>query len=128
MKKRKETKGKSIRKSIFSERNLISLSISLSPRRYLWFQKCRKWEDPRGFFLLGIPAFYPDLSWESWERSQPSHSNRSGGSESVGGAEAEREENPWSDSPASPKLCKACEGALGVGGVAEILGVPRWLG
>lgn len=44
-KKMKETKGKSIQKSIFSKRNPIS------PRRYLWFQKCRKWEDSRDAVL-----------------------------------------------------------------------------
>lgn len=71
----------------------------------------------------GIPAFYPDPCWESWERSRTSHSHCSGGSEAVGGAEAEWEGHPWSDSPASPKLCKACEGALGGG--TEILGVSR---
>lgn len=68
---------------------------------------------------LGIPAFYPDLCWESRKCSQVSHSYCLGGSEAVEGAEAEQEEHPWSDSPGSPKLCKACEGALRAGGLLK---------
>lgn len=112
--KKKVTKGKSIRKSIFSKRNPIPLSLSLSTKVPLVskVQEVGRSTGRGGRGLLGTPAFYPDPCRESWERPQISHSYCSGGSEAVGGVEAEREEHPWSDSPGSPKLCKACEGAL----------------
>lgn len=87
------------------------LSLSLSVKVPL-VSKVQEVGRSTGRSLLGTPAFYPDPCRESWERPQISHSYCSGGSEAVGGAEAEREEHPWSDSPGSPKLCKACEGAL----------------
>lgn len=99
-----------------------NLSLSLSAKVPL-VSKVQEVGRSTGCSLLGTPAFYPDPCWESRERSQISHSYCLGGSEAIGGAEAEREEHPWSDSPGSLKLCKACEGVLR--GVAEILGVSR---
>lgn len=99
-----------------------NLSLSLSAKVPL-VSKVQEVGRSTGCSLLGTPAFYPDPCWESRERSQISHSYCLSGSEAIGGAEAEREEHPWSDSLGSLKLCKACEGVLR--GVAEILGVSR---
>lgn len=92
-----------------------SFSLSLSAKVPL-VSKVQEVGGSTGRSPSGIPAFYPDPCWGSWGRSRNSHSYCSGRSEAVGGAEAEREEHPWSDSLGSPRLCKACEGALRGGG------------
>lgn len=106
---KKETKGK-----IHLFRKKPDPSLSLSAKVPL-VSKVQEVGGSTGCGPSGIPAFYPDPCWESRARSRNSHSYCSGGSEAVGGAEAEREEHPWSDSPGSPGLYKACEGALRAG-------------
>lgn len=113
-KKKKKLKNERNKRKIHPKIHLFQKKPDLSSKVPL-VSKVQEVGGFTGRSPLGIPAFYPDPCWESWEcsqTSQTSHSYCSGGSEAVRGAEAEWEEHPWSDSPGSPKLCKACEGAL----------------
>lgn len=114
IKKKKKLKNERNKRKIHQKIHLFQKKPDLSSKVPL-VSKVQEVGGFTGRSPLGIPAFYPDPCWESWEcsqTSQTSHSYCSGGSEAVRGAEAEWEEHPWSDSPGSPKLCKACEGAF----------------